>query len=297
MNDTLYETNFKNINLLKRGKVRDIYDLGDYYLIVATDRLSAFDVILPDPIPEKGKVLTKISLFWFKNMETIVANHIVSSCVKEYPLICQPHADVLNDRSMLVKKAIPLPIECVVRGYISGSGWISYKESGEVCGIKLPKGLKESDRLPQPIFTPSTKEDVGDHDVNIDFSETEKLIGGPNAKKVRDISLSIYKKAVDIADKFGIIIADTKFEFGMYKGVLTLIDEALTPDSSRYWDAAVYAPGGAQASFDKQFVRDWLTSSGWNREPPAPALPVDVVEKTAAKYREAYQRITGCTLS
>ena len=287
MNDTLYETNFKNINLLKRGKVRDIYDLGDYYLIVATDRLSAFDVILPDPIPEKGKVLTKISLFWFKNMETIVANHIVSSCVKEYPLICQPHADVLNDRSMLVKKAIPLPIECVVRGYISGSGWISYKESGEVCGIKLPKGLKESDRLPQPIFTPSTKEDVGDHDVNIDFSETEKLIGGPNAKKVRDISLSIYKKAVDIADKFGIIIADTKFEFGIYDNEIILIDEVLTPDSSRFWPKKTYSPGGPQQSYDKQYVRDYLQTLKWNKRPPGPNLPNKIINMTSLKYLEA----------
>jgi phosphoribosylaminoimidazole-succinocarboxamide synthase len=287
MNDTLYETNFNNINLFKRGKVRDVYDLDDYYLIVATDRLSAFDVILPDPIPEKGKVLTKISLFWFKNMESIVANHIVSSCVKEYPLICQPYADVLNNRSMLVKKTTPLPIECVVRGYISGSGWMAYKQSGEVCGIKLPKGLKESDRLPQPIFTPSTKEDIGYHDVNIDFSETEKLIGKPNAEKVRDISLSIYKKAADIADKFGIIIADTKFEFGIYDNEIILIDEVLTPDSSRFWLKKTYSPGGSQQSYDKQYVRDYLLTLKWNKRPPGPNLPNEIINMTSLKYLEA----------
>ncbi|MBU1172141.1 MAG: phosphoribosylaminoimidazolesuccinocarboxamide synthase [Proteobacteria bacterium] len=287
MSNIVFETDFKEITLLKRGKVRDIYDLDDYFLIVATDRLSAFDVVLPDPIPEKGKVLTQISLFWFKHLESIVQNHLVSGNVDEYPEVCKPYSDSLRDRSMLVKKAEPLPIECVVRGYISGSGWNSYKESGTICGITLPKGLKESDRLPQAIFTPSTKEEVGLHDINIDFDQTVRVIGKENADKIRDLSLSIYNKGVEIADKLGIIIADTKFEFGFYQDEIILIDEVMTPDSSRFWPKSTYCPGGPQESYDKQYVRDYLLTLDWNKTPPGPRLPEDVIKKTSMKYFDA----------
>lgn len=287
MSNPVFETDLKDLPLLKRGKVRDIYDLDDYFLIVATDRLSAFDVVLPNPIPEKGKVLTQISLFWFRQLESIVKNHLVSSNVDEFPEACKPYADVLRDRSMLVKKAEPLPIECVVRGYISGSGWKSYKEEGTVCGITLPTGLKESDKLPEPIFTPSTKEEKGLHDINIDFEEAARLIGSEDAKKVRDLSLSIYKKGVEVADTLGIIIADTKFEFGYYDNEIILIDEVMTPDSSRFWPKNAYAPGGAQESYDKQYVRDYLLTLDWNKTAPGPDLPDDVISKTSGKYLEA----------
>lgn len=287
MSNAVYETDFKGLSLLKRGKVRDIYDLGEYFLIVATDRLSAFDVVLPDPIPEKGKVLTQISLFWFKNMESIVKNHLVSSDVDDFPLVCKPYADILKDRSMLVKKAKPFPVECVVRGYISGSGWKSYKEDGTICGIALPAGLKESDRLPQAIFTPSTKEEIGLHDINIDFQEAVKLLGKEHAEKVRDLSLAIYNKGVEIADKLGIIIADTKFEFGIYDDEVILIDEVMTPDSSRFWPKSTYSPGGAQDSYDKQFVRDYLLTLDWDKTPPGPKIPNDILSKTSLKYLEA----------
>ena len=287
MSQTLYQTDFKNLNLLKRGKVRDIYDLDDYFLIVATDRLSAFDVVLPDPIPEKGKVLTQISLFWFKQLESIVPNHLVTSNVDEYPSQCRPYADFLRNRSMLVKKAEPFPIECVVRGYISGSGWKSYKESGSICGISLPEGLKESDKLPQPIFTPSTKEETGLHDINIDFNETEKIIGKETAGLLKDLSLKIYSKGAEIADNLGIIIADTKFEFGIYQNKIILIDEVMTPDSSRFWPKKTYSPGGQQDSYDKQYVRDYLLTLDWNKTAPGPSLPEDVIRKTSLKYLEA----------
>lgn len=287
MSNPVFETNFKNLTLLKRGKVRDIYDLNEYFLIVATDRLSAFDVVLPDPIPDKGKVLTQISLFWFRHMESIVANHLVSSNVDDYPDVCKPYAESLRDRSMLVKKADPLPIECVVRGYISGSGWKSYKESGNICGIELPKGLKESDRLPEPIFTPSTKEEVGLHDININFDDTVKKIGKHNAEKVRDLSLSIYNKGVQIADRLGIIIADTKFEFGFYNDEIILIDEVMTPDSSRFWPKNTYSPGGPQESYDKQYVRDYLLTLDWDKTYPGPKLPLNIIEKTSMKYYDA----------
>ncbi|GAB6094144.1 phosphoribosylaminoimidazolesuccinocarboxamide synthase [Desulfatiferula olefinivorans] len=287
MSRTVFETDFNGLNLLKRGKVRDIYDLGDYYLIVATDRLSAFDVVLPDPIPEKGKVLTQISLFWFRNMASIVPNHLVASDVNDYPAICKPYAEQLKDRSMLVRKAEPLPVECVVRGYISGSGWKSYKESGAVCGIELPKGLKESDRLPEPIFTPSTKEEVGLHDINIDFDQSVTILGRERAEKVRDLSLKLYKKGVEIAERFGIIIADTKFEFGIVDNEIILIDEVMTPDSSRFWPKASYCPGGAQESYDKQYVRDYLLTLDWDKTPPGPKLPDDVIRKTSMKYLDA----------
>lgn len=287
MSKTVYETDFKGLSLLKRGKVRDIYDLGDYFLIVASDRLSAFDVVLPDPIPEKGKVLTQISLFWFKQTESIVKNHLVSSNVDDFPSECKPYADMLRDRSMLVKKADPLPVECVVRGYISGSGWKSYKENGTICGLTLPAGLKESDRLPQAIFTPSTKEEKGLHDINIDFQEAVNLLGKKNADRVRDLSLAIYTKGVEIADKMGIIIADTKFEFGIFNNEIILIDEVMTPDSSRFWPKSTYSPGGAQDSYDKQYVRDYLLTLDWNKTAPGPKLPADVIDKTRLKYLEA----------
>ncbi|MBF0259340.1 MAG: phosphoribosylaminoimidazolesuccinocarboxamide synthase [Desulfamplus sp.] len=287
------ETDLKDLKLVRKGKVRDIYDTGDAFLMVTTDRLSAFDVVLPDGIDGKGKVLTQISVFWFKVMEDIVGNHLISADVRDFPEVCHKYADILEGRSMLVKKAEPLLVECIIRGYISGSGWKSYQKEGHVCGITLPKGLKESDRLAEPLYTPSTKADVGDHDINVDFEETVKILGREKAEKVRDLSLAIYKKGAELALSKGIIIADTKFEFGMVDGEIILIDEVLTPDSSRFWPKESYSPGGAQASFDKQFVRDWLESSGWDKTPPAPALPRDVVEKTSAKYWEALNLITG----
>ena len=293
MDKTIRETDFKELQLVRQGKVRDIYDIGDALLMVTTDRLSAFDVVLPDGIYGKGKVLTQISLFWFRLMEDIVGNHIISSNVNDFPEICHKYSDILEGRSMLVKKAEPLPVECIVRGYISGSGWKSYKKDGHVCGINLPKGLKESDRLPEPLYTPSTKAEVGDHDINVDFEETVKILGKERAEKLRDLSIKIYNKGAEFALSKGIIIADTKFEFGIVDGEIILIDEVMTPDSSRFWPKDSYSPGGSQKSFDKQFVRDWLESSGWDKNPPAPKLPLDVIEKTSAKYFEALNLITG----
>ncbi|GBC60626.1 phosphoribosylaminoimidazolesuccinocarboxamide s ynthase [Desulfonema ishimotonii] len=293
MKNVVFETDFKDLTLVKKGKVRDMYDLGDALLMVATDRMSAFDVIMPDPIPGKGKILTQISLFWFDVMKSLIPNHLISGDVADYPDSCKPYADILRGRSMLVKKAEPLPIECVVRGYISGSGWKSYRESGAICGIALPDGLKESDRLPEPIFTPSTKEEVGEHDINIDFEETVRRIGRPLAEKVRELSLEIYRKGVELAAEKGIIIADTKFEFGLIDGELILIDEVMTPDSSRFWPQSDYRPGGPQKSFDKQYLRDYLTSIGWNKQPPGPSLPEDVVKNTLGKYMEALTLLTG----
>ncbi len=287
MTQAVLETDFPELKLLNRGKVRDIYDLGDKLLLVASDRISAFDVIMPNPVPDKGKILTRISLFWFDIMETIIANHLISSNVDEYPEICRQYADILRDRSMLVHKAKPLPVECVVRGYISGSGWNAYKESGEICGIQLPQGLVESDKLSEPIFTPSTKEEVGAHDINIDFNEVVKLLGADMAEKIKEISIAIYKKGAEIADKKGIIIADTKFEFGIFKDQLILIDEVLTPDSSRFWPKSSYKPGGPQKSYDKQYLRDFLISINWDKTPPAPNLPDEIVENTYRKYMEA----------
>lgn len=287
MTQAVLETDFSGLTLLKRGKVRDIYDLGDKILLVASDRISAFDVIMPNPVPDKGKILTRISLFWFDIMKPIIANHLISSNVEDYPEICKPYADILRDRSMLVYKTKPLPVECVVRGYISGSGWKSYQESGEICGIKLPQGLVESDRLPEPIFTPSTKEEFGAHDINIDFDEVVRLIGRDLAEKIKDISISIYKKGADLALEKGIIIADTKFEFGILDDRLILIDEILTPDSSRFWPKSSYQPGGPQKSYDKQYLRDFLISINWNKTPPAPNLPDEIVENTYRKYMEA----------
>jgi phosphoribosylaminoimidazole-succinocarboxamide synthase len=295
MEHSVSETNLEALNLIKRGKVRDIYDLGDYLLMVATDRISAFDVVMPNPIPEKGKILTQISLFWFEIMKPVLPNHVISADVDDYPEICRPYSDILRSRSMLVKKAEPLPIECIVRGYISGSGWNDYQMSGNVCGIKLPEGLKESDKLPEPVFTPSTKAESGLHDVNIDFEQTVEKIGKPLAEKVRTLSLEIYNKGADLAYNKGIIIADTKFEFGLLDDNLILIDEILTPDSSRFWPRSSYKPGGAQKSFDKQYLRDYLLSINWNKKPPAPSLPQNVINNTRNKYLEAFQKLTAAT--
>ncbi len=295
MEHAVSETNIETLNLIKRGKVRDIYDLGDCLLMVATDRISAFDVVMPNPVPEKGKILTQISLFWFEIMKPFLPNHVISANVDDYPEICRPYSDILRSRSMLVKKAEPLPIECIVRGYISGSGWNDYQMSGNVCGIKLPEGLKESDKLPEPVFTPSTKAESGLHDVNIDFEKTVEKIGKPLAEKVRTLSLEIYNKGADLAYNKGIIIADTKFEFGILDNDLILIDEILTPDSSRFWPRSSYKPGGAQKSFDKQYLRDYLLSINWNKKPPAPSLPQNVINNTRNKYLEAFQQLTAAT--
>ncbi len=292
MNETIYETNFPALRFLKRGKVRDIYDLGEHLLIVATDRLSAFDVIMPQPIPYKGKVLTQISNFWFEHMNDIVPNHIVSTRVEEFPKECQQYAEQLRGRSIVVKKAKPLPIECVARGYLSGSGWIEYKQSGTVCGIRLPAGLVESEKLPVPIFTPATKADVG-HDENIDFDHAASIIGNEYAKTIQDLTLAIYQRAGAIAAEKGILIADTKMEFGIFRNELILIDELLTPDSSRFWSFSNYKKGGPQDSFDKQFVRDYLLSIHFNKKPPGPKLPEEIIQKTSSLYREALRKLTG----
>ncbi len=290
MTPTISETNFPGLKLRGRGKVRDIYELGDQLLIVATDRLSAFDVVLPTPIPYKGKVLTQLSLFWFDKLAGIVPNHVIEA--ENFSGEFARYANSLDGRAMVVRKTEPLPIECVVRGYISGSGWKDYQKTGAICGIPLPAGLRESDQLPEPIFTPSTKATTG-HDENISFDETIKRIGQRLAEKLRDTSLAIYSRALEHATSRGIVIADTKFEFGLIGNEMIWIDEALTPDSSRFWPADQYVPGQAQPSFDKQFVRDYLETIGWNKQPPAPALPDDVVTATQNKYREAYQRVTG----
>lgn len=287
MNSGVVDTNFPDLKLFKKGKVRDVYDLGASLLMVATDRISAFDVVMPNPIPDKGKILNQISLFWFEKMKSLVENHIITSNVDDYPDVCRPYADVLQGRSMLVKKTEPLPIECVVRGYISGSGWKSYLESGSVCGIKLSDGLIESARLAEPIFTPATKEELGNHDINIDFDEAVERIGKSHAEKVRSLSLSIYNKGNALAAEKGIIIADTKFEFGLVGDDIILIDEILTPDSSRFWPKETYAPGGPQKSFDKQYLRDYLLSLDWDRTPPGPDLPEEVIKNTRRKYLDA----------
>ena len=290
MSAVISQTDFAGLKLRARGKVRDIYELGDQLLIVAPDRLSAFDVVLPTPIPDKGPVLTQLSLFWFEKLARVVPNHVTSA--DNFAGVLAPYADALQGRAMLVRRTEPVPIECVVRGYLSGSGWKDYQKTGSVCGIALPAGLRESDRLPEPIFTPSTKATSG-HDENISFDETVERIGQPLAEKLRDTSLAIYKSAAEFASARGIIIADTKFEFGLIGGELIWIDEALTPDSSRFWPGNQYMPGKPQPSFDKQYVRDYLEKIGWNKQPPAPPLPADVVAATRDKYREAYQRVTG----
>jgi phosphoribosylaminoimidazole-succinocarboxamide synthase len=287
------ETNLSGMKFLGRGKVRDIYEVEEKLLLVASDRLSAFDVVMPDGIPGKGQVLNRISAFWFGKLSGIVPNHMITIEVGEFPAAARTHADTLRGRAMLCRKASPLPVECVVRGYLSGSGWAEYKVHGEVCGVPLPKGLMESDRLPEPIFTPATKEEKGRHDENIPFERMVEITGREMAVKVRDTAVALYKAAAEYALGKGIIIADTKFEFGMAGGQLLLIDEALTPDSSRFWPAADYKPGGPQKSFDKQFVRDYLLTLPWNKTAPGPKLPPGVVEKTSLKYREALRILTG----
>ena len=284
------ETKLGGLSPAARGKVRDIYDAGDELLIVATDRLSAFDVILPTPIPDKGRVLTQLSLFWFDLLRDVIPNHVVSAT--EFPAPFDTYRDELAGRSMLVRKTTPLPIECVVRGYVSGSGWKDYQRTGEICGVALPRGLRESDRLPEPIFTPATKAATG-HDENISFERAASLVGSGRATQVRDISLEIYRRAAAYGEPRGILLADTKFEFGLLNDELIWIDEALTPDSSRFWPATQYKPGGPQPSFDKQFVRDYLENIHWPKTPPGPELPPEVVAATRGKYREAYRILTG----
>ncbi len=297
MSKLVLQTEFPGLNLIARGKVRDIYDLGDSLLLVTSDRISAFDVIMDEPIPDKGFVLTQISAFWFQQMADIVPNHIISIDVADYPVSCQPYADVLAGRSMLVKKAVPLPVECIVRGYVSGSGWKDYQATGKISGITLPEGLKESDRLPEPIFTPSTKADLGAHDETITFEKMVELCGEELAEKARRYTLEIYTRARDLADKKGIIIADTKFEFGVFNGELIIIDECMTPDSSRFWLKESYNPGGPQASFDKQFLRDYLETLDWGKCAPPPTLPQEILDKTADKYREALERLAGMAVN
>lgn len=289
----LLETQFEGLKLINRGKVRDIYDLGEHLLIVATDRISAFDVVMPNPIPGKGVILTQISKFWFGVLESITPHHLISTEVKDFPKECRSYEADLKDRSMLVKKTKPLPVECIVRGYLSGSGWKDYQATGGICGISLPTGLKESDRLNTPIFTPSTKAELGTHDENVPMEEVRKLLGDESADYLARTSLAIYEKARLLGEKKGIIIADTKFEFGMLEGKCILIDEVLTPDSSRFWPQDQYKPGGPQASFDKQFLRDYLESLHWDKKSPAPELPQEIIEKTRAKYEEALRILTG----
>ena len=284
------ETHFAGLPPTARGKVRDIYDLGDHLLIVATDRLSAFDVVMPTPIPDKGRVLTQLSLFWFNLLRDVIPNHVLSSTA--FPAPFDKYTDELAGRSMLVRKTRPLPIECVARGYLSGSGWKEYRASGSVCGIPLPAGLRESDKLPGPIFTPATKATSG-HDENIPFERVASLLGNDLADRVRSVTLEIYRRAAAYAEPRGILLADTKFEFGVLNGELMWIDEALTPDSSRFWPASQYQPGGPQPSFDKQYVRDYLEHIRWPKSPPGPELPDDVVAGTRAKYREAYRILVG----
>jgi len=285
--DALMNSDLKNLKLLNRGKVRDIYDVDPYLLIVTTDRISAFDVVMPNPIPGKGEVLNRMSIFWFKQMEDIIANHLVSADSGEFPESCRPYAGLLKGRSMLVKKAKPLPVECIVRGFISGSGWKDYLKEQSICGIKLPPGLRESDKFAEPLFTPSTKAEVGEHDAPMTKTEMEALIGRELAEKVIRVSIAVYERALRLADKAGIIIADTKMEFGTLDGELILIDELLTPDSSRFWPKDDYEPGRSQKSFDKQFLRDYLLSINWNQKPPAPELPEEIIRKTGAKYSDA----------
>ena len=290
MNTIVWETNLPGIHLLNRGKVRDLYEVGDRLLIVATDRLSAFDVVLPTPIPDKGRVLTQLSLFWFDLLRDIIPNHVVAAA--NFPAELAAYHAQLEGRAMLCRRTRPLPIECVVRGYLSGSGWKDYRATGKLCGIALPAGLQESERLPEAIFTPSTKATVG-HDENISFEEAVSRIGAGLAERVRAVSLEIYRRAAAYAEPRGIILADTKFEFGLVGDELIWIDEALTPDSSRFWPADGYQPGRAQPSFDKQYVRDYLERIGWNKKPPGPELPPEVVAATREKYREAYRQLTG----
>lgn len=293
MTAPLISTSMPSLSLIGRGKVRDIYALDSQLLIVATDRISAFDVIMPNPIPGKGRILTRMSAFWFRKMEDIIGNHIISINPDDYPEACRPYRDILTGRSMLVKKAQPLPVECIVRGYLSGSGWNDYLNDGAVSGIRLPAGLKESSRMPEPIFTPSTKAPEGEHDMAITTAETENLIGRELTAKIIATSIAVYNRAAALALTRGIIIADTKMEFGIFDGDLIIIDELLTPDSSRFWPQDAYEEGRGQSSFDKQFLRDYLLSLAWDQRPPAPNLPDDIIRKTAEKYEEALRRLTA----
>jgi phosphoribosylaminoimidazole-succinocarboxamide synthase len=296
MEKIILQTDFKELKLFKKGKVRDIYDLDDSLLMVSSDRLSAFDVIMNDGIPYKGKVLTKISEFWFNFVEDIIDNHILATNIIDYPHSCKPYLNDLEDRSMIVKKSELIPLECIVRGYISGSGWNDYKKDNSICGIKLPKGLSESDKLPEPIFTPSTKAEIGNHDENIFESEARALIGPDYYDIIKEKAIAIYSKAAEYALTKGLIIADTKMEFGIYEDQIIIIDELLTPDSSRFWPLDKYEPGRAQDSYDKQYVRDYLLSINFNKQPPPPKLPEDVINNTSAKYREALYKLTGIEL-
>lgn len=290
--DVILRVDMPDIGIPRRGKVRDIYDLGDKLLLIATDRISAFDVVLPDGIPGKGKVLTGISLFWFKQMGGVVKNHVITADVDEFPSELKRYRGLLEGRSMLVKKAKPLPVECIVRGYLSGSGWKEYREKGTVCGIRLPEGLVESSRLDEPIFTPSTKAEEG-HDINITFDEMKGIVGKDTAEELRELSLSVYSRAREIAEEKGIIIADTKFEFGLFDNEIILIDELLTPDSSRFWSKKDYREGKGQDSYDKQIVRDYLLTLKWDMRPPGPHLPEDIIKKTSERYREIMEILTG----
>lgn len=291
--NVVLKTDFPDLKLVARGKVRDIYDLDEHLLIVTTDRISAFDVVMNEGIPHKGYVLTQISAYWFSLMADIIPNHLVSTNVADFPEQCRRYADQLAGRSMLVKKATPLPVECIVRGYIAGSGWKDYKTTGAVCGISLPVGLRESDRLEEPLFTPSTKAEQGAHDENISYATTVELVGSSLAENIRDTTIAIYKRAREIAATKGIIIADTKFEYGICDGRLIIIDECLTPDSSRFWPKDSYQPGGPQPSFDKQFLRDYLETLDWGKTAPPPPLPDEIVAKTSEKYLEALKRLTA----
>jgi phosphoribosylaminoimidazole-succinocarboxamide synthase len=293
MSNPVVYTNIPDVPLLHRGKVRDIYDLGDSLLIAATDRISAFDVVLPTPIPDKGKILTKLTLFWLNFLKDIVENHLITANIDEYPEVLKKHREVLEGRSMIVKKAKVFPVECIVRGYITGSAMKEYLKTGMVCGIPLPPGLKEADKLPEPIFTPSTKAELGSHDVNITFEEMIKIVGAETAEALKELSLKLYKTASSYAEERGIIIADTKFEFGLHDGKIILVDEVLTPDSSRFWPKESYEPGKPQISFDKQYIRDWLKNTGWKEGTPPPEIPPEVVEKTREKYLLALKVLTG----
>ena len=293
MNPPVMTTSFSGLGPRHQGKVRDIYDLGEALLLVATDRISAFDVVMNEPIPDKGRILTRLSAFWFRHLADLTPNHLISLQVQDFPPACRPFAEMLRGRTMLVRKCQPLPVECIVRGYLSGSGWAEYRQDGAIGGLALPPGLVESQKLPEPLFTPSTKAELGTHDENISFTAMAGRLGAELAAKVRDLSLVLYRRAQEWAEPRGIIIADTKFEFGLANGELLLIDEVLTPDSSRFWPQEDYQPGGPQKSYDKQYLRDYLESLGWNKRPPPPPLPAEVIANTRARYLQALKALTG----